>query len=108
VLVREYEGIVASKDLAKTLARGIGSKRVAVLQNHGLITLGQSIEQATIDMLDLERTCELNLAVLARWDEVIEVGAETAREAKAIFTSPGRLYLQWRALVRQIEAQKPL
>src|SRR5215831_6738236 len=72
-LVREYDGVVASKDQAKTLARGIGNKRVAVLQNHGLITLGQSIEQATIDMLDLERTCELNLAVLARWDEVIEV-----------------------------------
>jgi ribulose-5-phosphate 4-epimerase/fuculose-1-phosphate aldolase len=106
-LVREYEGIVASKDLAKTLARAIGGKRVAVLQNHGLITLGQSIEQATIDMLDLERTCELNLAVLARWDEVIEVDAHTARQAKAVFTSVGRLYLQWRALVRQIENQKP-
>jgi ribulose-5-phosphate 4-epimerase/fuculose-1-phosphate aldolase len=106
-LVREYEGVVASKDQAKTLARGIGQSRVAVLQNHGLITLGQSIEQATIDMLDLERTCELNLAVLARWDEVIEVDAATALEAKAVFTSQGRLYLQWQALVRQIEPLTP-
>jgi ribulose-5-phosphate 4-epimerase/fuculose-1-phosphate aldolase len=106
-LVREYDGVVATKDQAKTLAEGLGNKRVAVLQNHGLITLGQSIEQATIDMLDLERTCELNLAVLARWDEVIEVDAAAARESKAVFTSAGRLYLQWRALVRQIEQQKP-
>jgi len=106
-LVREYEGVVASKDQANTLAHGIGEKRVAVLQNHGLITLGQSIEQATIDMLDLERTCELNLAVLARWDDVIEVDRATALQSKAVFTSAGRLYLQWQALVRQIERQSP-
>jgi ribulose-5-phosphate 4-epimerase/fuculose-1-phosphate aldolase len=93
-LVREYDGVVGSKDQAKTLARYIAGKRVAVLQNHGLITLGRSIEQATIDMLDLERTCELNLAVLARWDDVVEVDAATALQSKAVFTSEGRLYLQ--------------
>jgi len=106
-LVREYEGVVASVDQAKTLARGIGQNRVAVLQNHGLITLGQSIEQACIDMLDLERTCELNLSVLARWEDVIEVDAATALQSRAVFTSPGRLYLQWHALVRQLENQTP-
>lgn len=106
-LVREYDGVVATKDQASVLSRGLGDKRAGVLQNHGLITLGRSIEQATIDMLDLERTCELNLAVLARWDEVIEVDRAAALESKAVFTSPGRLYLQWQALVRQIEHQVP-
>jgi len=58
-------------------------------------------------MLDLERTCELNLAVLARWDDVIEVDRATALQSKAVFTSAGRLYLQWQALLRQIERQSP-
>jgi ribulose-5-phosphate 4-epimerase/fuculose-1-phosphate aldolase len=106
-LVTEYDGVVASKEQALTLAHGIGSKRVAVLQNHGLITLGASVEQAVIDMLDLERTCEINLAVLARYDEAIEVSREVALEAKRVFTSAGRLYLQWEALVRQIESGTP-
>jgi ribulose-5-phosphate 4-epimerase/fuculose-1-phosphate aldolase len=106
-LVTEYDGVVASKEQANLLCRGIGQKRVAVLQNHGLITLGNSIEQAMIDMLDLERTCELNLAVLARWEEAIEVPEEPARQAKEIFTSAGRLYLQWAALVRQVEPERP-
>jgi ribulose-5-phosphate 4-epimerase/fuculose-1-phosphate aldolase len=106
-LVREYDGVVASKDQAMSMARGLEGKRVAVLQNHGLITLGTSIEQATIDMVDLERTCELNLALLSRWEEIIEVDREAALASKAVFTSPGRLYLQWQALVRQIEHLTP-
>jgi ribulose-5-phosphate 4-epimerase/fuculose-1-phosphate aldolase len=106
-LITEYDGVVASKEQASMLARGLTGKRVAVLQNHGLITLGNSIEQAVIDMLDLERTCELNLAVLPRWEEVIEVPREPALQAKNVFTSPGRLYLQWAALVRQVEHERP-
>ena len=58
-------------------------------------------------MLDLERTCDLNLSVLARWSEAIEVPREAALQARAVFTSPGRLYFQWNALVRQIEKQEP-
>ncbi|HEY6558893.1 MAG TPA: class II aldolase/adducin family protein [Polyangiaceae bacterium] len=106
-LVTEYDGVVASKEQATLMCEGIGTKRVAVLQNHGLITLGNSIEQAVVDMLDLERTCELNLAVLARWDEAIEVPPEPALQAKNVFTSAGRLYLQWAALVRQVEHELP-
>jgi ribulose-5-phosphate 4-epimerase/fuculose-1-phosphate aldolase len=106
-LVTGYDGVVASKEQAQGIADGMRGKRVAVLQNHGLITLGNSIEQAVIDMLDLERTCELNLGVLAAWDQVCEVAREPALQAKAVFTNPGRLYLQWAALVRQIENEKP-
>jgi ribulose-5-phosphate 4-epimerase/fuculose-1-phosphate aldolase len=106
-LVKEYDGVVTSIDQAKSLRSAIGRHRAAVLQNHGLITLGSSIEQAVIDMLDLERTCELNLAVLARFDEVQEITREVALQAREVFTSPPRLYLQWNALVRQIEHAEP-
>lgn len=102
-LVQEYDGVVATPEQAQVLARGLGGKRVAVLQNHGLLTLGTSIEQAIIDMLDLERTCELNLAVLAKWDDVIEVSGEAALQARSVFKSPGRLRFQWDALARQVE-----
>jgi hypothetical protein len=57
--------------------------------------------------LDFERTCELNLAVLARFDEVQEVNREAALQAREIFTSVLRLSLQWDALVRQIENTGP-
>lgn len=106
-LVTEYDGVVANQEMALGMHHAIGKNRVAVLQNHGLITMAASIEQAVIDMVDLERTCELNLAVLSRWEEVIEVDRTAALQAKEVFTSPGRLYLQWHGLVRQVEPLKP-
>jgi ribulose-5-phosphate 4-epimerase/fuculose-1-phosphate aldolase len=106
-LVTEYDGVVATPEMAMGMHHAIGNHRVAVLQNHGLITMAGSIEQAVIDMLDLERTCELNIAVLPRWEEVKEVEREAALQAKQVYTSPGRLFLQWQALVRQIEPMKP-
>ena len=106
-LVQEYDGVVDSIDQAKAMHHAIGRHRAAVLQNHGLITLGSSIEQAVIDMLDLERTCALNLAVLARFDEVKEVGREAALQARGVFTNPARLFVQWNGLVRQIESNEP-
>ncbi|HMJ55354.1 MAG TPA: class II aldolase/adducin family protein [Polyangiaceae bacterium] len=106
-LVEEYDGVVDSIDQAKAMHLAIGAHRAAVLQNHGLITLGGTIEQAVVDMLDLERTCELNLAVLSRFDEVKEVGRDAALQARNVFTSPARLFLQWNALVRQIESTEP-
>jgi ribulose-5-phosphate 4-epimerase/fuculose-1-phosphate aldolase len=106
-LVAEYEGIVDSAEKAGGMARALEGKRAGILQNHGLITLGASVEQAVIDMLDLERTCELNLSLLACWDQVIEVPRETALDAKESLTSFARIFLQWGGLVRQIERQTP-
>lgn len=102
-LFAEYDGIVASLDQAESMAAAIGQKRVGILQNHGLITLGASIEQSIVDMLDLERSCELNLALLPAWDQVIEVPHETAAQARKTFINPGRIALQWFGLVRQVE-----
>lgn len=103
-LFTEYDGIVATLDQAESMAAAIGNKRVGILQNHGLITLGNSIEQAIVDMLDLERTCELNLSLLAAWDHIIEVPHEPAVQARATLTHPGRNMLQWAGLVRQVQA----
>jgi ribulose-5-phosphate 4-epimerase/fuculose-1-phosphate aldolase len=103
VRVAEYDGLVFTPEQAAGLAKAVGNKRVAVLQNHGLLTLGVSIEQAVIDMLDLERTCELHLSALAKLDEIVEASPEAAAQVRAVFTNPGRLALQWAGLMRQIE-----
>lgn len=106
VLVAEYSGLVFTAEQGEELAAAIGQKRVAVLQNHGLITLGVSVEQAVVDMLDLERTCELHLSVLAKLDEIVEAPPEAAAQVRTVFTNPFRLSLQWAGLVRQVERSR--
>ncbi len=103
VLVPEYDGLVFTPEQGEALATLMGQKRVAVLQSHGLLTLGVSIEQAIVDMLDLERTCELHLSTLPRLDQIIEAAPEAAAQVRSVLTHPGRIHLQWAGLVRQVE-----
>lgn len=101
-LYAEYSGVVKDDAQAAELAAALGEKRVAVLMNHGLITCAASLEQSVIDMLDLERTCELNLWAM-KAGEIREVPDDVAATARRVFTSPSRIRLQWAALVRQVE-----
>ena len=102
----KYTGVVADQGLAQELAAALGDNRVAILQNHGLVTVSNMIEQTVVDMLDMERTCELNLWAM-KAGEIKEVDGEVAAITKMVFSSEPRVMLQWNALVRQIENEEP-
>lgn len=100
VLHTEYGGVVLDSDYAMGIAKALGDKRSLVLQNHGLLTGGANVEQALIDMLDMERTCNVNLKAYATGKKVHPVPAESARQARAVYTQPHRYPFQFAALIR--------
>jgi ribulose-5-phosphate 4-epimerase/fuculose-1-phosphate aldolase len=102
VLHTEYGGVVLDSDYAEGIAAALGNKRALVLQNHGLLTCGTSVEQALIDMLDMERTCTVNLKAYASGRKVHPVPAESARQARAVYTQPHRYPFNFAALIRQL------
>src|SRR5262245_49643459 len=61
----EYEGVVLDLEQTRSMVRALGGKRALILANHGLITCAGTVEQAIIDMIDLDRSCQLNLQALA-------------------------------------------
>jgi ribulose-5-phosphate 4-epimerase/fuculose-1-phosphate aldolase len=102
----KYTGVVTEPELAEELSDALGEMRVAILQNHGILTCASTIEQAVVDMLDMERTCELNLLAM-KAGEIREIPDEVAEATKSTFVSPGRIRLEWQARVRQIERIDP-
>jgi ribulose-5-phosphate 4-epimerase/fuculose-1-phosphate aldolase len=100
VLHVEYGGVVLDHDYAQGIADALGDKRALVLQNHGLLTCGTSVEQALIDMLDLERTCNVNLRAYASGKRVHPVPAEGAIQARSVYTQPMRYPFNFAALIR--------
>ena len=102
VVYREYEGVVIDPSLARGIADALGNRRAAILVNHGLLTCGQSIEQAMTDFIDLERACEINLRALATGQELRVVPNASAQQAKAVYTQPMRWGFTWQALIRQL------
>lgn len=65
VLFDDYSGVVNDPDEGARLAKTLGDKKAAILANHGILTVGQSIEEAIFWYVSMERTCEVELLARA-------------------------------------------
>lgn len=61
VLFDDFTGIVLDTSEGKRIAASLGDKRAAILQNHGILTVGRSVESAVASYVSLENACETQL-----------------------------------------------
>jgi len=60
-LYSSFRGVVLAEDEGIAIAEALGGKKAALLQNHGLLTCGESIEAATFWFMSLEKCCHAQL-----------------------------------------------
>jgi ribulose-5-phosphate 4-epimerase/fuculose-1-phosphate aldolase len=81
-LMNKFEGIVLEGSEGTTIANTIGTKRAVILQNHGLLTCGDSVEACVFWFVSLERLCQTQLMAMAAvggdMSRIIQVGDEEA------------------------------
>lgn len=78
-LVTEGAGRVAfDEESGRAIARGLGAAKAAIHQNHGLFTVGQSVDEAAWWFITMERTCQAQLLAEAA-GAPIHVDADNAR-----------------------------
>lgn len=102
-LYANYTGVVVDEDQARELVAALGDKRALILANHGLLTCAATVEQALIDMIDMERTCKVNLSAMSSGKPVQLTPPEAARQARSVISQPGRYPFQWAALIRDLD-----
>ncbi len=62
----EFGGVVFDEEEGKRLAESLGTKgKAMVLRNHGLLTVGQTVDEAGYLFTLMERTCQVQLLVEA-------------------------------------------
>ncbi len=98
-----YTGIVIDEQQAQEIVDALGDKRALILANHGLLTCAETVEQALIDMLDMERTCKVNLTAMSSGRPVHATPPEAARQARSVLTQPARYPFQWAAILRDLD-----
>jgi ribulose-5-phosphate 4-epimerase/fuculose-1-phosphate aldolase len=64
-LYTEYGGVAFDVEEGKRIAAAVGDNKAAILANHGLITVGQSVDEAVFWFVTMERTCQAELLALA-------------------------------------------
>jgi ribulose-5-phosphate 4-epimerase/fuculose-1-phosphate aldolase len=65
VLFDEYTGVVLDTEEGKKIAHALGEKKAAILVNHGLLTVGGSVEEATWWFITMERSAQAQLLAMA-------------------------------------------
>jgi len=60
-LYNSFRGIVLAADEGIAIAKALGGKKAALLQNHGLLTCGETVEAAVFWFMSLEKCCQAQL-----------------------------------------------
>ncbi len=113
VVYHEFEGIALDHEERERLIADLGpTARAMILRNHGLMTLGRTVSEAFILMVNLERACQVQLAIQSSGQAIHpvpdEVAERTARQyesgdsnRQAGQTDPNAR--EWRAMLQRLE-----
>jgi ribulose-5-phosphate 4-epimerase/fuculose-1-phosphate aldolase len=107
ITYHDYEGIALDFDERTRMANDLGkTSKAMILRNHGLLTLGTSVQEAFELMYYLDCACQIQVDALAGGvDNAVLMSKESARNAAAQFERPDRPSQQkdWPALLRMLD-----
>ncbi len=61
----DYTGVVLDTEEGRRIAEALGPHKAVILQNHGLLTVGRTVDEAAWWFITLERSCQVQLMAMA-------------------------------------------
>ncbi len=71
VLFDDFTGVVLDPLEGKRIAHALGEHKAAILRNHGLLTVGHSVDEAAWWYITMERSCQAQLLAMAAGEPVL-------------------------------------
>lgn len=102
----EYTGVVLDEEEAGRIARALGGDKAIILVNHGLLTVGQSVEEAAWWFIAMDRCCQAQLLAEAA-GQVRPISAESAMTAREQIGTPAMGRFNFRPLYQAIVHKQP-
>jgi len=106
VLFDDYTGVVLDTEEGKRIAHALGDNKAAILRNHGLLTVGHSVDEAAWWFITMERSCQAQLLASAAGEPVLiepEVAALTQTQVGSHLAG----WLSFQPLYEQIVRAEP-
>lgn len=95
VVYEKFNGVVLAEEEGKNIAKCLGNKKAALLQNHGLLTVGHTVEEAVFWFVSMEKCCQAQLmadaAAKGRGGETVKIADDDAKctyNVRSCFLSP--------------------
>jgi ribulose-5-phosphate 4-epimerase/fuculose-1-phosphate aldolase len=105
-LFDDYTGAVLELEDGKRIAQALGGCKAAILANHGLLTVGRSVDEAAWWFVTMERTCQVQLLAEAAGTTVL-IDPDQAEKTAAQVGGRDTGWLQFQPLYDWIVEQQP-
>jgi ribulose-5-phosphate 4-epimerase/fuculose-1-phosphate aldolase len=105
-LFDDYTGVVLQPEEGKRIAKTLGENKAIILRNHGLLTVGHSVDEAAWWFITMERSCQAQLLAEAAGNPLF-IASDTAR---LTYNQVGTHYMGWfsfQPLYESIVRQEP-
>jgi len=101
----DYTGIVHETSEGDRIAEALGDQKAAILMNHGLLTVGKTIDEAVWWFVTMERSCQAEILARNTGLPVTEISHEVAMQTRGElgFSEAGFFQFQpmWQDVVRR-------
>jgi ribulose-5-phosphate 4-epimerase/fuculose-1-phosphate aldolase len=108
----DFEGPALDDDEKPRLVADLGDSRCLILRNHGLLTVGETIADAFVNMYYLEASCAIQVRAQSGGGDLIPVPKDVidrgyAAAAKEQRRRGGQGTLVWPGLLRRLDRRDP-
>jgi ribulose-5-phosphate 4-epimerase/fuculose-1-phosphate aldolase len=66
----DYTGVVLDVEEGKRIAHALGGTKACILRNHGLLTVGETVDEAAWWFITMDRSCQVQLMADAAGDPI--------------------------------------
>ncbi len=102
----DFSGVVLELSEGDKIAEALGTCKAAILQNHGLLTVGNTVDEAAWWYITLERTCQAQLLAEAAGTPK-PIPDEVARRTRGEVGSPLAGWFSFKPLYSVIAQEQP-
>lgn len=109
VVYDDYGGVVVDLDEGQRITQALGQHKAAILQNHGLLTVGRTVDEAAWWFITMERSCQVQLLAeaAARGEPLKQISEAAALQANSVVGTPFSGWFQFQPLYARIVKEQP-
>ncbi|MBY8883871.1 class II aldolase/adducin family protein [Streptomyces sp. PTM05] len=105
-LFDDYTGVVVDAEEGRRIAGALGPHKAVILRNHGLLTVGDSVDAAAWWFITMERSCQVQLAAKAA-GKPVPISHENAVHTRDQLGNDLVAWINYQPLFQQISRSEP-
>jgi ribulose-5-phosphate 4-epimerase/fuculose-1-phosphate aldolase len=105
-LFADYSGVVYDTEEGDRIAQAMGHRKAVILQNHGLLTVGKTVDEAAWFFITMDRSCQSQLIAEAA-GKPVPISHESALIAQQQVGNPRVGWFQYQPLYDVIVREQP-